>query len=266
MQLVSSRFDGVPIAFETAGDGTPAVVFIHGLVGDHSDFESQLRFLAANHRVVAMDLPGAGESGRERSSWTMEAFGEDVVTVVDHLDLDKVVLVGHSLGGNVTVEAALRLGERIAGLVWLSSFRSLDSFPNAAETENWFAPFRIDPLEAVEDLNRRNFGANADPALVDAVVTKAKTRGAERTLGLLTSMFQHDPTVGDALGRIEVPVYAINPDFKPTDETSFRRHGVELRIISGVGHFLMMEAPDELNSELQDILNDPFCPKGSWQQ
>lgn len=258
MEVVSSRFDGVPIAFETSSDGPPAVVFIHGLVGDHSDFESQVGFLAEDHRVVAMDLPGAGESGHDRSSWTMEAFGEDVATVVDHLDLNPIVLVGHSLGGNVAVEAALRLGDRVAGLVWLSSFRSLDSFPNEAETETWLAPFHTDPLQAVEDLNRRNFGANADPAQVNAVVTKAKTRGVERTMGLLTSMFQHDPTVGNALDRIDAPVYAINPDFKPTDEASFRRHGVELRLIHGVGHFLMMEAPDELNSQLQAILNGPL--------
>ena len=258
MGVVLSRFDGVPVAFNASGEGSPAIVFVHGLVGDHSDFEAQVGFFAATHRVVAVDLPGAGKSGHTRSSWTMEALGEDVATVVDHLDIDRVVLVGHSLGGNVTVEAALRLGHRVAGLVWLSSFRSLDSFPNEGETVNWLEPFHADPLKAVEDLNRRNFGPKADPALIDAVVTKAKTRDPGRTLGLVTSMFKHDPTVGDALSQIRVPVFAINPDFKPIDQQSFERHGVDLRLIGGVGHFLMMEAPDELNSELEDILNGPL--------
>lgn len=258
MEFVLSRFDGVQISFAVVGDGSPAVLFVHGLVGDHTDFDTQIDFLAATNLVVAVDLPGAGESGHDRSSWTMEGFGEDIATVVDHLDLDRVVLVGHSLGGNVTVEAALRLGDQVAGLVWLSSFRSLDSFPSAIEFESWFAPFQDDPLAAVEDLNRRNFGPNADPAIVDAVVAKARTKNPERTMGLLTSMFRHDPTVGDALERIEAPAFAINPDLKPTDETSLKRHGVELRLIADVGHFLMMEAPDELNHELQDILTGPI--------
>lgn len=255
--MVSSSVDGVPIAYEASGNGSLPVVFVHGLVGDHSDFDLQTAFLAGTHQVVTVDLPGAGESGHDRSSWTMEAFGEDVATVVEHLDLDEVVLVGHSLGGNVTVEAALRLGDRVVGLVWLSSFRSLDSFPSASETEDWLAPFHADPLAAVEDLNRRNFGPSADPILVEAVVAKARACDPERVLAQLTSMFRHDRTVAETLSRIDAPVFAINPDFKPSDEASFSRHGVELRIINGVGHFLMMEAPDALNRELQLILSGP---------
>lgn len=253
-----SPVDEVPIAFEASGGGSRAIVFVHGLVGDHTDFASQVAFFAPTHRVVALDLPGAGESGRGRVSWTMEAFGEDVAAVVEHLDLADVVLVGHSLGGNVIVEAALRLGGRVAALVWLSSFRSLDVFPSDSEAESWFAPFHADPLTAVADLNRRNFGPNADPDLVDAVAAKAKAKDPVRTLGLLTSMFQHDPTVADALHRLETPVFAVNPDFKPIDRTSFSRHNVELKLIAGVGHFLMMEAPDKLNNELQLILDGPL--------
>ncbi len=256
MEIVSSSVDGVPIAYDVSGDGPLAVVFVHGLVGDHTDFDQQTEFFASTHQVVAVDLPGSGHSGHERTSWTMEELGEDVATVADHLDLADVVLVGHSLGGNVIVEAALRLGNRVRSLIWLSSFRSLDSFPTPSETEAWFTPFHVDPFAAVENLNRRNFGPNADPDLVDAVVAKAKTRDPQRVLELLESMFRHDKSVADAVQRIDAPVYAINPDFKASDESSFSRYGVELRLIEGVGHFLMMEAPDRLNNELQRIIGE----------
>jgi pimeloyl-ACP methyl ester carboxylesterase len=184
----------------------------------------------------------------------MESFGEDVAAVVDHLGLDRVVLVGHSLGGNVTVEAALRLPGRVRGLVWVSSFRSLDSIPSPAEVEVWFAPFNVDFRAAMDDLIRRNFGPNADPALVEAVTTTARGADQTRVMSLLKSEFNHQHTVVEALSQVQAPIFAINPDFKPNDESSFARHGVELRVVPGVGHFVMMEDPDAFNTELANIL------------
>lgn len=256
MEVVSSSVDGLPVAFEVSGSGPLTIVFIHGLVGDHADFDSLTSYVAGSQRVVAVDLPGAGESGRHRSSWTMESFGHDVATVINHLGLDELVLVGHSLGGNVTVEAALQLNGRVRGLVWVSSFRSLDSVPTSSELEAWFAPFNVDFAAAMDDLNRRNFGPNADPGLVEAVTAKARKAEPRRTLGLLKSWFEHADVVVQALPRIGAPVYAINPGFKPNDEESFARHGVDLRIIPGVGHFIMLEDPESLRAELTDIFDE----------
>jgi pimeloyl-ACP methyl ester carboxylesterase len=61
-----------------------------------------------------------------RHAWTMPAFGEDVAAAVTGLDLPEVVLVGHSMGGDVVVEAARRLRPRVRGLVWVDVYRSLD--------------------------------------------------------------------------------------------------------------------------------------------
>jgi sigma-B regulation protein RsbQ len=254
MGVVSSSFDGVPVAFDVAGSGPLTIVFVHGLVGDHTDFDSQLSIFDQTHQVLGIDLPGAGQSGRDRSLWTMESLGEDVATVVDHLDLDEVVLVGHSLGGNVTLEAALRLSGRVKGLVWVSSFRSLDSAQNPPQLDEWFAPFNIDFVAAMDDLNRRNFGPNADPTLVQALTARARSADQTRTMALLASKFRHARSVAEALTHSDVPVFAVNSDFKPNDEASFARHGVDLRIVSGVGHFIMLEDPESFNTELNDIL------------
>jgi pimeloyl-ACP methyl ester carboxylesterase len=254
MGLVSSSFDGVPIAYELSGSGRLTIVFVHGLVGDRTDFDSQVRYFEDSYRVVGVDLAGSGESGRDRSDWTMEAFGQDVATVVKHLDLDGVVLVGHSLGGDVTVEAALRLAGRVRGLVWVSSYRTLDSVQTETQIEAWLEPFTVDFPAAMDDLNRRNFGPNADPRLVDAVATKAMSADPERVMGVLTSKLHHQTTLLEALPQIQAPVFAINPDFKPTDEASFAAHGIDLRIIPNAGHFTMMEDPQTFNIELADIL------------
>ena len=90
--------DNVPIYYEVQGDGEPALVFIHGWCCDRSYWREQMGEFAQQYKVVTVDLAGHGESGLDRKAWTMSAFGEDVVAVVESLGLDKVVLIGHSMG------------------------------------------------------------------------------------------------------------------------------------------------------------------------
>jgi pimeloyl-ACP methyl ester carboxylesterase len=120
--------------------------------------------------------------------------------------------------------------------------------------EAWFTPFTIDFPAAMDDLSRRNFGPHADPGLVEAVTAKAREADQTRVMGLLESQFNYEHAVVEALAHIDAPVFAVNPDFKSNDEASFARHGVEFRIIPGVGHFVMLEAPEAFNAELTDIL------------
>ena len=58
------------------------------------------------------------------------------------------------------------------------------------------------------------------------------------------------------LAELDVPVVAINADYEPTDAASLQRHGVRPVIVSGVSHFLMMEAPDRFNRALEGVLED----------
>jgi pimeloyl-ACP methyl ester carboxylesterase len=115
MSGVATSRDGIPLTFEVHGSGTPALVFVHGWSCDRGYWSGQLAAFSDRHQVVAVDLAGHGESGGGRQTWTMAAFGDDVVAVVEQLGLGELVLIGHSMGGDVIVEAALRLGERVLG-------------------------------------------------------------------------------------------------------------------------------------------------------
>jgi pimeloyl-ACP methyl ester carboxylesterase len=254
MDVVRSSVDGVSVAYEDRGTGEPALVFIHGLTGDHSDFEAQMSFFEVSNRVVGIDLPGSGASGRDRSEWTMAAFGKDVIDVIDHLGLDDLVLIGHSLGGDVTVETAKRLHDRVRALVWVSSYRSLGSVKPDSQREEWMAPFSTDFVAAMDDLTRRNFGPNADPDLVDEVAAKARGADPTRAINVLAAKLYNEPALLDGLSKIDAPVFAINPGFKPNDEPSFETYNIELTVINDVGHFVMMEDPDRFNHALSLIL------------
>src|SRR5512141_3449247 len=93
--------DGTRIAYEVHGAGWPALVFVHGWAWHPGYWDGQLKVFCAGALVVAVDLAGHGESGATRKDWSIAAFGADVGAVVDELGLESVVLIGHSMGGDV---------------------------------------------------------------------------------------------------------------------------------------------------------------------
>lgn len=254
MPSIASSHDGTEVFFNEMGSGSPEIVFVPGLTGDRSDFATQIAHFQQSNRVVALDLPGHGASRSDRAEWSMEAFGADVATVVKDLELNDVVLVGHSFGGDVVVEAALLLEGRINALVMVSSYRSLGSPPDDRKIAEWLAPFEDDFPAAMNDLTRRNFGPAASPTMVSDTAERMMSAAPEVVLPILAAKFDHEHALLGALAKLDAPVFAINPDFKPNETDSLARHGVQLRVIKGVGHYTMMEAPDAFNVELAEIL------------
>lgn len=252
--------DGVEIAYATFGAGedadAPAVVLVHGWAGNRAFWSRQIDFLAERYHVVAVDLGGHGESGLGRDDWNLATFGDDVVAVIDEVGSQKVALVGHSMGGDVVVHAARRLGERVVGLVWIDAFRSLgnESESSREEVEAFLAPFRDDFGAAVDRFVRNLSGEAADRELVDHIATDMAAASQEVALGSLRYARNRQPPILAALPHITARIVAINPDIAPTDVDSLRRHGVEAIVLEDVGHFLMIEAPDKLNPVLAATL------------
>jgi pimeloyl-ACP methyl ester carboxylesterase len=110
--------DGARISYDVRGTGDPAIVLVHGWTNTREIWGEHPSTLSRTHRVVTLDLAGHGESAPDRPEWTMDAFGEDVVAVVEQLGLERVVLVGFSMGGAAVLEAAERIPERVLGVVF----------------------------------------------------------------------------------------------------------------------------------------------------
>jgi pimeloyl-ACP methyl ester carboxylesterase len=246
--------DGIPIAYQDSGSGTPALVFVHGWSCDRSYWRYQLPAFEANHRVVAVDLAGHGASGVGRSSWTMPSFGADVAAVIDDLDLDDVVLIGHSMGGDVVVEAALILGTRIAGIVWVDVYGALDAPRSRDDIESFIRPFRGDFATATRAFVReRLFDPTSDPALVEWVSSDMSSAPPEIALDAILHSVSNELAATRGLDRLEVPAFAINAAGR-RDPDSFRRHGMEPIMIPGSAHFLMLENPTRFNEVLAGVI------------
>lgn len=250
-EIVASA-DGVPVAFEAHGAGSPALVFVHGWSCDRSYWEGQLEPFSRDFRLVAVDLAGHGESGLGRETWTIEAFGGDVAAVVEALGLERTILIGHSMGGDAIVEATRRLPGRVDGLVWIDVYKRLGTQCTPEQLEAMMAPLRADFEKGARTFVRGMFPSSADPSLVERVVADMSAAPPAVALEAVRSAWTYDPTV--ALMQLNLPVVAINPDDRPTDLESMENHGVEVVLMSGVGHFLMMEDPEGFNPLLRDVI------------
>jgi pimeloyl-ACP methyl ester carboxylesterase len=252
--------DGVEIAYEThgarVGTDAPSVVLVHGWAGNRSYWDQQVAFLAEQLDVIALDLGGHGESGFGRADWTLEAFGDDVLAVVDEAGAQKVALVGHSMGGDAILHAARQLGDRVIGLVWVDVVRSLGNEPRSSpeDVEAFLAPFVDDYEGAVDRFVRNMFPADAGGALVDHIASDMATAPREAALGSLRYALNREPAILRNVAEIAAPIVAINPDIQPTDADSMRRHGVETIVLNDVGHFLMIEDPGQFNPLLAQTL------------
>jgi pimeloyl-ACP methyl ester carboxylesterase len=247
--------DGIPVTFETHGTGEPALVFVHGWSCDRSYWRGQVGDFAHRHRVVVVDLPGHGESGAGREKWTMAAFGADVAAVVDNLGLKDVVLIGHSMGGDVVVETALLLPERVSGLVWVDVYSTLDEDKTPEELEAFVAPFREDFATTTREFVRqRLFAPSSDADLVEWVAADMSAAPPEVAVDAMMHSIANASVVVNHLREMSAPVVAINPDHRPTDVDGLRRHGVETVLMERSAHFLMLEDPVTFNRLLDETV------------
>jgi pimeloyl-ACP methyl ester carboxylesterase len=252
--------DGVTIVYEARGEGAPALVFVHGWSCDRSYWRAQVESFSREYRVVAVDLAGHGDSGTERATWTIESFGEDVAAVVRDLEIERAVLIGHSMGGDVIVEAARRLPGRVAGLIWVDTYKQLRTPRSEAEMRSLLAPYHDDFAASTRDFVHTMFRPDADAALVERVAADMSSAPPEVAIAALESAMRFDRRIPPALRELNLPVVAINHDYRPTDVESLEACGVHAMRMSGVGHFPMIEDPERFDPLLQAAIRRVLSP------
>jgi pimeloyl-ACP methyl ester carboxylesterase len=195
------RAGGLEIAYDDAGSGERPLVLVHGFTGFRRDFETQLAALARLGRTLAPDLRGHGETGAaDPAGYTLVRLADDLLGFLDALGVACCDLLGHSLGGMVTLRAALRAPGRVGSLVLMdSAARALDFLPAASFRLAW-AVARGAGMEKLQAIVRERAGT-------DALRTEADRRlerdwGAERYWARHRERFcAVDPEAYAGLGR-----------------------------------------------------------------
>lgn len=252
---VVAASDGVQIQYSVQGKGEPALVFVHCWSCDRNLWENQIPEFAKRHRVVTIDLPGHGQSGQGRKNWSVESYGDDVKTVVTKLDLKRVVLIGSSMGGPISLEATRRMPERVVAIVPVDTLLNVDEKVPAEQLDAVMKQLQADYKGATTNLmNQFFFSPNTPAAVKERVIREATSRPPEMAIAILKAIFSHDPI--PALREVKVPIHAINGDRNPTNVEVNRKYAPQFNavVMKGVGHYPMLEDPARFNQLLAEAL------------
>ncbi len=166
-------FKNVPVNFRSQGEGTP-VVLLHGYLESLNIWDSFADELQYFCRVVAVDLPGHGKSGILDSLHTMELMADAVLAVTDFLNLDKFILIGHSMGGYVTLALAEKAIERLSGFCLFHSTPFADSEEKKENRDREIELVQQGKKELIVNVNIPKAFASNNLELFEAEITRAK--------------------------------------------------------------------------------------------
>ncbi len=157
--------DQTEISYTLYGEGETALVFVHCWCCDQGYWREQVETFSQEYKVVTIDLAGHGKSGTGRNDYTLKAFGMDVATVVKHLELERVILIGHSMGGGVILAAAHQLKEQTLALVGVDTYQGFQHEMSDSMIHQFVQPFRQDFYNTTIDFVHRMFPPGADSAI-----------------------------------------------------------------------------------------------------
>jgi pimeloyl-ACP methyl ester carboxylesterase len=254
--MFATSSDGVPIHYDVAGLGSPALVFVHGWSCDRTYWERQMEAFQSNHLVVALDLAGHGDSGLDRKVWSMEAFGKDVASVVEKLDLNEVILIGHSMGGSVILEAERIVPRRVSALIAVDTFFNVEMILSQEQADQFLLPFRLDFRSTTRNyVTGYMFTPDTDASLKEAIATDMSLAPPEVATESLVHLVRYDTP--SALQNLGAPIHCINSDKYATEVDTARQYApsFDVSVLPGASHFLMMENPEAFNRLLEQAID-----------
>ena len=252
--------DGLEIVGEVRGQGDTALIFLHGWCGDRAYWKHQVEVFAADYRVVALDQAGHGESGKGRKAWTADGLAGDVEAVVKALGLKRVILVGHSMGGSVALLAAKRMPGTVIAVIGVDTLQNAEFKLPEEVKKPIFDGVEKDFKGAVRTMFDGQFPEKANAEVKKWVQTKAEGQDPKIAIALMHHLFGLDPR--KLLKEANMPVRCINSaggykSFTPTVVATNKKYADFGAVtIDGVGHYPMLEKPDEFNRKLRAVLKE----------
>ncbi len=254
------------VHYEVYGRGRP-VILLHGWLGSWGLWQETMATLGGSFRTYALDFWGFGESGKKRDTYAVQDFVSLVDQFMDHLGIERAPLVGHSMGGTVSLLVAMQYPRRVSKVVVVGSpiVGSSLAFPLKLAGRRGIASLLFNMMWAFR------LGMRAASPLIcrDARVPEMMDKDLSRTtlesfLRSIASLRKTD-LQGD-LPQVHVPVMGMYGDHDnivhPMQWQPLKKGipGTRVELYPNAGHFIMLDDPEIFIKKLKSFLEEETRP------
>ncbi|RKS55912.1 pimeloyl-ACP methyl ester carboxylesterase [Gillisia mitskevichiae] len=265
------------IAYREEGSGDKVLLFIHGLSSNMEAWSKNIAKLKENYTSIAIDLPGYGKSSKNSNHYSMADYACFINEFIQQKELKNVSLVGHSMGGQVSLHTVLKHPENFEKLILIAP-AGIEIF-TPQEAGILKSSYTAEMVQnATEEQIRNNFKmnfyefpANAEFMVRDRIAMKDASDFKEHSIIIVNNIaaMLDEPVLQD-LNKIKMPVLMIfgnedalipNRYFHPTQDLLFlsktakeQLPQLEVKIIEKAGHFVNFEKAAEVNREIEDFM------------
>ena len=260
-EAVKIERNGTAISYTSCGDKDTTLLFMHGWCINKEYWEPQIKHFCGRYRVVAIDLPGFGQSGKNRTDWNFDEYAADVKAVIDQLKLKNVILIGHSMSGDIVLNVANKYPSAVIGLVGIDNLNEPAAVMNEEQqkqTAAFFAQLSSHFDSTVSQFMKVSlFQPTTDTAIVSRVMNDVYTADSSIAIKVLQGLMTIAQKEQELMKALPTKLYLVNSDVKPTRLDSLNkycRYGCELVPVHATGHYPMLEKPAEFNAALEKVM------------
>lgn len=265
------RINDRNIFYHDGGGNAPALVLVHGLTCDMSDWSAQVDGLGDTYRIVRIDLAGHGASREATSGCNVDSYAADLATLLDTLELRNAVLAGHSMGCRPVLQAARLRPAAVRGAILVDGSRTASGTADKARIgmqQQLQAKGFHGLLQRMFD---QMFTAQSDPAMRERIIARALEMPESAGTELMTSMAVWDAeSLEETLRELECPILLLQSTYlNEKRERASLRAGQSIpymdvirslatdgraEVVPGAGHFNMIEAADRINIMIREFV------------
>ncbi|MBN2590279.1 MAG: alpha/beta hydrolase [Sedimentisphaerales bacterium] len=258
----AKSFDGEQISYNVYGEGDIALLFVHGWSCDGRYWREQVPHFAEEYCVITMDLAGHGKSGQHRKVYSLDGFAQDVKAVIEAANPKKVILIGHSFGGEIIASTVKLEPEKVIGIIGADTLHNLDE---TFTKEEGYKLIGLDGMKkdfkpAVREFVKQMMAKDVNHELSNWIINDMSSAPRKAAINMLEEYVGAiaDKKTIDIFKEVKVPVICINADLWPTNIEANKRYmtSFDVKIMKGAGHFLMLERPEEFNSLLDSSIKE----------